>query len=133
MTDFNEHFNNSFERVNANADYFFDEFYKEFKKQSKELEEMFANIDMNKQKMMLKKGLMYLVSFYSTKKAGDFLLNLVDDHHNRLKLTEEHYKYWMDCLIATLKKVDHKFDKNAEIGWRITLGPGIEFMQHYLK
>jgi len=133
MIDFNEHFNNSYERINVNSDFFFDEFYNEFLGRSESFKELFAGVDMDRQKKMLKKGLFYLVTFYATKKAGDSLVHLADDHYNQLKLTEEHYKIWMDSLIATLKKVDRKFDKNAEIGWRITLSPGLEFMQHYFK
>lgn len=133
MIDFNEHFNDSYERINVDSDLFFTEFYNEFKGRSESVKEMFAEVDMENQKKLLKKGLFYLITFYATKKAGDFLINLADDHHNRLKLTEEHYELWMDSIIATLKKVDHKFDKNAEVGWRITLGPGIVFLQHYFR
>jgi len=48
MIDFNEHYNNSYERINVDADLFFEELYNQFRGQSEELDEMFTNIDMSK-------------------------------------------------------------------------------------
>lgn len=133
MIDLNQLFNDSYERISENSDEFFDAFYKSFLGKSKEIDQLFTNVDMEKQKIVLRESLVYMISFYSTKVAGDYLIELADLHQNKLKITPSMYQEWLDALIEALTKVDKIFNKDVELAWRITLSPGIEFMQHYSK
>ncbi|MBL4883181.1 MAG: globin [Planctomycetaceae bacterium] len=131
MIDFNEYFNDSYERISANSEVFFDEFYLNFIKKSDELDKMFAGVSLERQKMMLKKGIFYLISFYSTKQASDYLVKLAALHQNDLKIRDSLYEIWVDSMLETVEKLDPKYSREVEMGWRITMSPGIEFMKYY--
>ena len=133
MIDFDEVFNDSYRRVMANPREFFDEFYRNFMGKSDEIRDLFSGTDMERQKEMLTESLAHLISFFVTKKADDYLIEIADLHRNKLKVTPKMYEIWMDSLLETLGKLDRQFDRNAEMGWRVTLSPGIEFMKHYYK
>lgn len=138
MKDFLEKFNDSYERVLgalADKDHFFQDFYIEFISRSPEINEKFANTDLNKQARMLKKSLTYMVNFFVNKKSSDYLeeiawLHSFDKHDIRPNLYEE----WTESLIKSVADHDPHFDPDIELAWRIVMAPGIEFMKfHYQK
>ena len=110
-------FNDSFERC-INDPHFLDQFYEHFLASSDEVSVMFKNTDMGTQKVMLMTSLVYM------SEAHPGLLSSIADKHNHIK--PYLYTLWLDSLIATAKFIDPLFD--AEILWRETLQPGIDFM-----
>ena len=133
MIDFSEHFNDSYERVTRDSDKFYDEFYKIFFSSSEEIPILFKNVKMPEQKLMLKESLIFVISFFVSKKADNYLCDIAILHHDKLKIQSHYYELWINSMIEAVKKTDGKFDSQTEMAWRITLAPGIEFMKHYSR
>ena len=112
-----EKFNDSFECC-INDPLFLDQFYEIFLASSDEVSAMFTDTDMGTQKVMLMTSLVYMSD------AHPELLSPISETHNHIK--PYLYALWLDSLIAAARFIDPLFD--AEILWRETLQPGIDFM-----
>ncbi len=133
MLNFNQLFNDSFERASVHSDEFYEAFYTCFMNKSEVIDAAFSGVDMQRQKKMLKESILFMISFSSTRVAEEFLLNTAKVHKDRLDLTDEMYALWMESLMETLQQFDRKFNAKTELAWRIMLAPGIEFMKFYPK
>ncbi len=133
MLNFNQLFNDSFERVSYHSDEFFEAFYTCFMNKSDVINAAFTGVDMQRQRKMLKESILFMISFSSTRVAEEFLLNTAKVHKDRLDLTDEMYELWMESLMETLQQFDRNFNAKTELAWRIMLSPGIEFMKYYPK
>ena len=131
MIDFNERFNDSYQRVHQDAEGFYSEFYKTLLPKSDDIKELFDKVDMQHQRLILQSGLATLVAFSATKHATDYMIELAKIHGREMKLTAAMYDTWMEALIETIKKRDPKFTIQVELGWRTILSPGIECMKHF--
>ena len=77
---------------------------------------------MGTQKAMLMTSLVYMSDAHP-----DLLASIAEKHDiNHLNIKPYFYALWLDSLIAAAKSIDPLFD--AEILWRETLQPGIDFM-----
>ncbi|MCG8668385.1 MAG: globin [Pseudomonadales bacterium] len=131
MIDFNEIFNNSFERVHKNSRDFYIDFYREFVASSPVIRDMFSNVDMEEQQSMLQDSMLHLVSFLATKQSDAYLEDLAASHLKAHKVTREMYDWWLDAMLTTVQRHDTKFNHHVEVAWRIALAPGIAFMKYY--
>lgn len=136
MSDYHAIFNDSFSRImgdEVRRDRFFDLFYETFLASSDEVRDKFARTDMAVQKRMLRTSLLYMTAFASTPRPSDSLIRLARLHSKGEKdIRPELYGAWLDAIIVAAARIDPKFSNVAEIAWRVTLAPGIEFMKaHY--
>lgn len=136
MSDYHALFNDSFSRIMGDEDRrdrFFDLFYETFLSSSDEVREKFVTTDMDVQKRMLKTSLLYMTAFASAPRPSDSLLRLARLHSKAEKdIRPELYGAWLDAIVVAASLVDTKFSAAAELAWRVTLAPGIEFMKaHY--
>jgi len=131
MIDLNEIFNDSYERVTKDVEHFYSLFYRNFFNSSSEIKSKFEHVDMEKQNVILQKSILILISFSSTKKVNELLINLANAHKTRLKIAPYMYDLFIDALIITIRKTDPEFSHDVELAWRVTISPGIEFMKHY--
>ncbi len=129
-------FNDSYERVvsyratESAKLAFFDDFYRRFTGASEEVRQKFRHTDMEEQKKVLKKSLVYLLNYFATDNVDDFLHNIAVRHSRRdLDIRPELYDLWLETLIETLADKDPKFSPQVERAWRIVLAPGIAYMR----
>ena len=128
--DFNEEFNDSYEFIRNRKTEFYDLFYEKFFNSSPSIKKTFENTDMNVQKMVLEKAIVYMINFFVTKKANDFLIETAK-RHMALNINNEMYDLFMESLLLTLSEIYPRFSNKCAIAWRITMSPGFEFMKHY--
>jgi len=112
-----------------------DVFYDKFIISIPEVAEKFVNTDIKVQKLEVRESLLCLVHFFATKKSDEYMDQLGYVHSKKsMDIHPELYQLWINCLLATLREYDPKFDETVELSWRIVLAPGIEFMKfHYDK
>ena len=46
--------------------------------------------------------------------------------HRDLGVKIEHFDFWLDALVETLREIDPKLSPDEEVAWRVVLGPGVE-------
>lgn len=131
MIDIDDVFNSSFERINRRLDSFFEAFYVEFVGQSDDIKDRFSGVDMQRQKEMLEVSFNYLVSFYATKQASHYLIDMAKRHNTSYAVSIDMYDIWVDALLLTVKKMDPEYEKGVDLAWRVVIAPGIEFMKRY--
>lgn len=132
MANYNRLFDDSYTRVHVNFDEFIAEFYKSFSTSSNDINRLFSNTDMDKQKNMLKKSFEHLLKFHYSKNSTDELVKLAQLHRD-MEVTEDMYADWMQSLLDAVRVVDYECNNEIELAWRIVLAPGIEFMKHVDK
>ncbi len=110
---------------------FFDDFYQTFLASHPDLPPMFANTDFSKQKSLLKAGINFAIMFGQDQSAfAKNKLEQVGDIHSkeRFNIKPSLYPFWVDSLIATIKKHDKKFSNEVENAWRQALQPAIDVL-----
>ena len=129
--DFVETFNISFDKnVRRSYDLFFDVFYATFISKSAEIEAVFANTDLHRQKDMLEQSLLAMINFSSRRNSNSELETLAAIHRNR-GVKNELFDLWLDCIVETLESIDAEFVYSEGLAWRVMLSPGIAFMKNY--
>ncbi len=138
-----EMFNNSYERVAAwqesavaseKSNVFFFRFYEIFTTKSPEIAAAFRNTDMNRQVRMLRQSIVYLVNFYATKNANDFLQRIARRHaRGDLNIAPALYDLWLQALLEAVSEHDTDFSVETAEAWSQVLAPGIEFMKSYYE
>ena len=128
--DFDELFNDSYERISNNKTEFYDLFYERFLNSSFLVKNAFKNTDMTVQKKMLQKALVHLISFSVSRKASEYLQEIAQKHIE-LNIHAEMYDLFIHSLLSALSECYPRFSNECAVAWRITLSPGIEFMKHY--
>ena len=124
-----EVFNESYEFINRPESNFYELFYDDFIGSSNDIQNLFKNVDINKQKLMLRESILYMMMFYSDKNYNPYFVSLARKH-KKMNVTDDMYTSFMDSLITALSKSYPKFDKTCELAWRVLFAPGIEFMKH---
>jgi len=136
--DFIDEFNNSYERIlgpgitiqSKNAQDFFEYFYQLFIKCSPEAGHAFRNTDMDVQQQMLKRSLLFAVSFQTCKERFDYMEQIAKKHSSReYNIAPDLYDLWLDCMIASVAKFDPQYNDGVELAWRLALGPAITYMK----
>ncbi len=138
-----ELFNNSYERVSdwqssaavsARSNEFFFRFYEIFTAKSPEVAAAFRNTDMTRQVRMLRQSIVYLVNFYATHNADDFLRRIARRHaRSDLDIAPYLYDLWLEALLEAVAEFDPRFSDETAEAWRMVLRPGIEFMKSWYE
>ena len=118
-------FNDSFQTCYADPE-FINRFYKVFLGSSDEVKAKFANTDMKVQKRMLRKSLALMITANTDLDA----ISPTAIRHNKkhLDIQPHLYHFWLESMIAAVKKTDPHFRPVIEEAWRKTLQPGIDYM-----
>lgn len=111
------------------ADPFFAAFYRRFL-EDPDVAEAFADTDMRRQVVMLRKSFFHLAGFYITNMPSSELERMARIHW-RLGIGAIHYDRWLDCLVDTVAEFDPDCDTATELAWRLALTPGITYMKLY--
>ncbi|NKI35718.1 globin [Wenzhouxiangella sp. XN79A] len=122
-----ERFHASLERAGADPA-FLDRFYSAFQAVSPEIEAMFRDTDMSRLKRKLEASL-HLVTLAIDEEPGarDYL-EYLGRVHARFALQPEHFRLWIDALVATVADTDPAFDAGLEQDWRGVLSAAIQRM-----
>lgn len=136
--DESEIFNNSYGRLfgprsslGGESDEFFDYFYWHFINSSALIEEAFSHTDMDWQKNMLKKSLVYAVNFSCAGQDVSYMRDIAQKHSKKNKdIDPKLYDLWVDSMLATVKKFDHSYNEDVELAWRMALSHVITYMKY---
>ena len=127
-----ETFRDSLKRCLA-APAFLLDFYGLFMGSSDEIQEKFANTDLDRQTRVLADSLWAMAVAAQGKTGspawGD--LPRLGEMHSRdqLDIRPELYDQWLDCLVAAARQHDPDFSDDVETAWRETLWVGIEYLR----
>jgi len=111
---------------------FFHRFYENFLASSVQVQEKFRNTDMDRQELVLQKGLYHLISFYLMKMDNEFLKSIATSHdRHHYNIEPELYDVWLDALLKTVEEMDPECDNDLKLAWQIVMTPGILYMKHF--
>ncbi|MEE4277972.1 MAG: hypothetical protein V2I82_05835 [Halieaceae bacterium] len=134
MQAYTELFAASFGRIMGGGAYnpeFIDRFYSHFLAASPEVALRFENTNMSRQKTMLHDSFTTLIDFNETRQITPQLRRLGAAHGpHHSDVPPAMYTLWLDSLIRTVGEFDPEFDREVELAWRLTLAPGIAYLQH---
>lgn len=134
MQDYDEIFAASFARVMGDGAYnpaFIGRFYELFLASSPRIAERFAATNMSRQKTMLHDSFTTLVNFNRQRRITPQMRHLGEVHGPAASdVPPELYALWLDSLLATVAETDPDFTNEVELAWRLTLAPGIAYLQH---
>jgi len=134
MQAYDEIFAASFERIMGQGAYnpdFVDSFYTRFLASSPAIGERFEKTDMSRQKTMLHDSFTTLVDFNTHRRLTAQMQRLGSVHGpNASDVPPELYTFWLDSLVATVRDYDPQYGDDVELAWRLTLAPGIAYLQH---
>jgi hypothetical protein len=129
---FDQIFESSYGRVMQRGAYnpeFIDGFYRRFLA-SEDVARRFARTDMARQKTMLHDSLQTLVQFSRSRRLTPQLARLARVHsRGEQDIPPGLYERWLDSLMETVAEFDPQFDQTVELCWRLTLAPGISYLQ----
>ena len=129
MIDYEQLFNDSFERVRARGDRFYARFYELFLSADPRVAQRFAHTDMAAQRQMLHESLAYVVAFSAKKQAGTYLQSVAHRHGDAdLAIPRELFELWLECLLQAVGELDPRFNDDVQSAWRVMLAPGLAFM-----
>jgi hypothetical protein len=134
MQAYDEAFRDSFARIMGDGAYnpgFIGRFYELFLESSAEIAERFAGTDMSRQKTMLHDSFTTLMDFNEHRCITPQLQRLALVHGpGRSDVPPGLYALWLESLLSTVSEFDPAFDSDVELAWRLTLAPGIAYLQH---
>ena len=126
-------YQSSFDRVMAVNDHtesFFEDFYQNFITSSGEVARKFRNVDMERQKRVLKESLRHILSLFISTGENNYIKEIARVHNrDNLDIWPVLYDLWLESLIETVKKYDEKFDEDIELSWRMVMSVGITYMK----
>lgn len=132
-TTFDEVFAASYARIMSDGAYnpeFIAHFYELFLASSSDIAARFANTNMSRQKTMLHDSLSTLVDFNAHHKLTPQMQRLALVHGpGAANIPPALYELWLNSLLATVGQFDNQFDATVELAWRLTLAPGISYLQ----
>lgn len=110
---------------------FLDRFYQRLLAASPDVALLFRDTDLARQKLLLKRSLSILMMFALDEQLtrATFDLQALAEVHHRRRIAAPLYDLWLDCMLATVRECDPRYDAAVERAWRLTLAPGIAFMK----
>ena len=110
---------------------FLDRFYQRLLAASPDVALLFRDTDLVRQKLLLKRSLSILMMFALDEQLTRATLDLqaLAEVHHRRRIAAPLYDLWLDCMLATVRECDPRYDAAVERAWRLTLAPGIAFMK----
>lgn len=128
-----EIFNMSYWRASGNiinGDTMIDTFYDVFIRSSVEVSRKFVHTDFPVLKNMLLLSITHIARADLTQK-NNILEGLAFTHNKDGHDIPPHlYDYWLESLLAAVKKHDVDYDDKVRQAWINTLSPGIKYMQN---
>src|SRR6185503_556362 len=120
----------SYERC-SEAPGFFETFYRKFLEACPEAAPMFADTDFDRQNRLLRHAIGLLLAFPNQPRSEPTVLARLAERHSRrdINVHPQHYRSFIDTLIATVREFDADFDPKTEAAWRATVALGVEYMQ----
>ena len=115
----------------AFANSFLDAFYDAFLASDPRIKPLFSKTDMEKQKDLLRHGLVMLIMYGDgSAMAKSLIEQLATKHdHDHLNIDPRMYRLWTDSLLACVKKYDPKYEDSLSRTWTEVLEPGIAVMK----
>lgn len=106
---------------------FFDDFYATFFKSSPRAAEKFKNVDMARQKGLLRDAIAFIVMFFDGSSVATAKVDKLASSHSRARLDIEPdlYKFWLESLMVSVARHDSRFDPELDRAWRAVMGKGI--------
>ena len=138
MINFEEIFNESYLRLlhlgeigsDKSGEIFFSKFYKNFTDSSPDVSEKFQNTDMQKQKVLIQESFDHMLKFHLSHQATDYLHRIAHLHNeDNIDISPQLYDLWLASLIATVKELDPKYDRDVGLAWEIVMSAGITYMK----
>ena len=130
---YDEIFAASFERILGEGAYnpeFIGRFYELFFAASEDVAKRFEHTDMSRQKTMLHDSLRTLVEFNQHRRLSPQMERLALAHGpGAAAIPPRLYAVWLDALLATVREWDREFDTQVDLAWRLTMAPGISYLQ----
>lgn len=112
---------------------FMDDFYDIFLKSSSRIAPMFANTDFEKQKAILRSTISYVIMHAKDENAAyaKTKLEQVGDIHSRGKINVDPslYPFWVNSLVAAVKKNDDQFSPELEDAWKQVVTPALDMLK----
>ncbi|MBX3725698.1 MAG: globin [Xanthomonadales bacterium] len=99
-------------------------FYRRFLTSHPDIAPMFANTDMGRQRMALRRGLSIAISHAGGSALVQRPVQHMADVHSRrghAPVPPHLYPYWVDALVVTLREHDPEFTTALEARWRRAL------------
>ncbi len=132
MKNYDQIFNDSYERImyrGDQGDAFFTQFYQSFVESSVEVQQIFAKVDMTRQKLMMQRSLYMAMDFASSRIETETVRKYAHIHGRSGHAIPLHlYDLWLENLIDTVRIFDPKCDLDVELAWRLVLTPLIQYM-----
>ncbi|MEO1082370.1 MAG: globin [Pseudomonadota bacterium] len=134
MQAYDDAFAASFSRIMGTGAYnpeFIGRFYDLFLASSPEIAARFSDTNMSRQKTMLHDSFTTLIDFNQHRRVTPQMRHLGQVHGpSRSNVEPSLYVLWLDSLMRTVSEFDPAFDSDVELAWRLTLAPGIAYLQH---
>jgi hemoglobin-like flavoprotein len=134
MQAYDHAFRESFTRIMGDGAYnpaFIGRFYELFLASSPAIAERFAGTDMRRQKTMLHDSFTTLMDFNEHRRLTPQMRRLAIVHGpGHSDVPPDLYTLWLESLMATAREFDPAWDPDVELAWRLTLAPGIAYLQH---
>ncbi len=109
---------------------FFSRFYKSFISASPDISKKFQNTDIQKQKRILQQSLYHMLDFYVNKQATDYMRGIAEIHSKKDKdIPPQLYDLWLESLVATVRVLDPKYDRDVGLAWKMVMSTGITYMK----
>lgn len=113
---------------------FFHRFYQNFLASSAQVRDKFQQTDMDRQVLVLQKGLYHLISFYVTRTDNEYTHQIALSHSKAgYDISPELYELWLESLVQTLEEMDPQYEPVQGLAWRMVMMPGILYMQHHYE
>lgn len=133
-----ETFHASYERImgpqvqiSDQGNRFFDAFYEYFMENNPTAKKAFENTDMERQKQIIKKSLLFMANFSCCDQGTEFMERIARSHNqHHYNIAPELYDCWLDSMIITVQRFDPEFTQDIDIAWRLSLTPGISYMKY---
>tara|TARA_B100000287_G_C20060707_1_gene554288 strand:- start:24 stop:452 length:429 start_codon:yes stop_codon:yes gene_type:complete len=111
---------------------FFDTFYKKILDSNPKIAPMFSNTDFEKQKDLLRKSIIYVIT-YADKPNSHFaqqkLFEVGTIHSiSNINVPPELYPYWSKSLIDTIAEFDPQFSLELEQQWYLVVEPALDLL-----
>ncbi|MBX3269412.1 MAG: hypothetical protein KF729_04080 [Sandaracinaceae bacterium] len=118
-----DQFQRSLERCLADPT-FTSRFYARFVLSSDEIAALFAETDIAKQGVVLKRSLYLVMRAARGLEDGlEHLERIAESHSARgLGIEPRHYAHWLDTLIAVMRETDPAYEPALEVLWREVFG-----------
>ena len=109
---------------------FMTRFYELFIESSPDVARRFAATDMDRQKEMLARSMHEMLEFSTSRAASEYLRQTAQRHDRAHRdIPPVLYDLWLDCLLATVREFDARFNDEIELSWRVVLAPGVAYMK----